>query len=68
MNERILSSTEPSGHEKLLGELSSAAKRKMNSEEIFEQEVSYVYGNMSSGSKLTKDDVRQYLRARRGER
>ena len=68
MSERILSSTEPSGHEKLLGELSSAAKRKMNSEEIFEQEVSYVYGNMSSGSKLTKDDVRQYLRARRGER
>lgn len=68
MSERILATTAvASGHEKLLGELRRAAKRKMSSQEIFEQEVSYVYGNMPSGSKLTKDDVRQYLRARRGE-
>ena len=66
MNARDLANTATPAHEALVEKLVRAAKRKMTSDEIFEQEVSYVYGNMPSRSDLTKDDVRKYLLERRG--
>lgn len=44
----------------LLQALKDAAQRKMTSEEAFEQKVSWVYGNVSSG--YTKDQIREILR------
>ena len=67
MDEQVLANAATSRHKKLVEELSSAANKRMTRQEIFEQEVSYVYGNMPFGNRLTKDDVRRYLRNRRGD-
>ncbi len=67
MNTRELANVSIPAHQVLVQKLIKAAQRKMTREEIFEQEVSYVYGNLPSGSKLTKDEIRKYLLDRRGE-
>ena len=47
--------------------LKQAAKRRMTREEILEQIISWVYGNMGRKSKLTRDEVERLVRAQEGE-
>ena len=47
--------------------LKQAAKRRMTREEIMEQRISWVYGNMARKSELTRDEVERLVRARDGE-
>ena len=47
--------------------LKQAAKRRMTREEIMEQIISWVYGNMGRKSKLTRDEVERLVRAQEGE-
>jgi hypothetical protein len=48
-------------NQKLLSAVERAASRKMTSEELREQRVSFVYGSMDSSSSVTRDRVRQML-------
>ena len=50
----------------LSARLRESAGRRLTKEEIFEQEVSFVYGNMPSKSTITKEQVREYLLEQRG--
>lgn len=45
----------------LLALLEKARAHVMTPAEVFEQRVSFVFGMLSSKSKLTRDDVRQFL-------
>ena len=54
-------------HRKALDLAEKARGRKMTSREIFEQKVSFVYGNLPDRSDLSKAQVRQFLREHRGE-
>jgi len=45
----------------LIKKLKEAAKIKMTKEEINEQRVSWVYGNLSKGNNMTEDEVRELL-------
>ncbi len=45
----------------LLALIEKARTYKMTPEEVFEQRVSFVFGMLSSRSKLTRDDVRRHL-------
>ena len=47
--------------------LKQAAKRRMTREEILEQIISWVYGNMGRKSGLTRDEVERLVRAQEGE-
>ena len=47
--------------------LKQAAKRRMTREEIMEQRISWVYGNMGRKSGLTRDEVERLVRAQEGE-
>lgn len=47
--------------EKLLNAVHRAAARKMTSEELREQRVSFVFGSMDSSSSVTRERVRQML-------
>ena len=67
MDARELAKVAKPTHEDLVRRLVEAVQRKMTAEEIFEQEVSWAYGNMPSDSKLTREDVREHLLRRRGE-
>ena len=54
-------------HKKALALAREARTRKMTSEDIREQEVSFVFGNLPASSPLSKDDVRRMIREHRGE-
>lgn len=54
-------------HNRLIEKLEQAAGQKLSKEEIFEQEVSFVYGNLPSTRTLTREQVRAHLLERRGE-
>ena len=47
--------------------LKQAAKRRMTREEIMEQRISWVYGNLSHKNTLTRDEVERLVRAQEGE-
>ena len=47
--------------ESLLSAVRAAATRKMTSDELLEQRVSFVYGSMDSSSVVTRERVRQML-------
>lgn len=53
-----------SAHPDLVEQLKAAAGRPMSEVERFEQQVSWVYGQLGSHSTLSKDDVRRMLRER----
>lgn len=42
--------------------LREAAKQEMSTDDLFEQRVSFVYGQLGGDNLLTKDDVRERLR------
>ena len=44
--------------------LKQAAQRPMTPEEIFEQGVSWVYGQLPEGDTRTKDEIREDMRKR----
>lgn len=46
----------------LLELLERAKHRKLTPDELFEQRVSFVYGQIGSDSKLTKDEVRGIIK------
>lgn len=48
----------------LQSRLERAATYVMSPEEIKEQRVSFIYGQLGVSSKLTKDEVREHLRMR----
>ena len=54
-------------HNRLIEKLERAAGQKLSKEEIFEQEVSFVYGNLPPTRTLTREQVRAHLLERRGE-
>jgi hypothetical protein len=58
MNESLLSLKTS---EKLLDAVRAASRRKMTSDEILEQRVSFVYGSMDAASAVTRDRVRQMI-------
>lgn len=47
--------------------LKQAAGRRMTREEILEQRISWVYGNLPRRMKITRDEVERLVRARQGE-
>ena len=47
--------------------LKQAAKRRMTREEIMEQRISWVYGNLGHKNTLTRDEVERLVRAHEGE-
>lgn len=47
--------------------LKQAAGRRMTREEILEQRISWVYGNLGRKSKLSRAEVERLVRARAGE-
>ena len=53
-------------HARLTERLREVAGRKLSAEEILEQTVSWIYGNMPDDSSVTKEQVRQSLLERRG--
>ena len=50
----------------LLDALQHAASRKMTAEEIFEQQVSFVYGSLDDKSGVSRDQVLQVLMEHEG--
>ena len=47
--------------------MKQASKRRMTREEIMEQRISWVYGNLGSKSKLSREEVERLVRAQEGE-
>ena len=47
--------------------MKQAAKRRMTKEEIMEQRISWVYGNLPHRMKMSRDEVERLIRAREGE-
>lgn len=46
----------------------TAAKRRLSADDLLEQRVSFVYGSFTSkGDGVTKDQVRQVIRAQQGD-
>ena len=58
MNESLLSLKTS---EALLSAVRVAGARKMTTDELLEQRVSFVYGSMDSSSAVTRERVRQML-------
>lgn len=53
-------------HARLAERLREVAGRKLSADEILEQTVSWIYGNMPDDSSVTREQVRQSLLERRG--
>ena len=47
--------------------LKQAARRRMTKNELLEQRISWVYGNLPSDSTITREEVAERIRAREGE-
>lgn len=52
--------------ERALAQLRSAASRKPTADEIFEQQVSFVFGSIKSRDGVTREKVRQMLKNQEG--
>lgn len=50
----------------LLKAIERAASKKLSAHEIQEQRVSYVYGSMGNKNSVTREHVRQIIRAQEG--
>lgn len=46
---------------RLLDAVRRASERKMSSEDLLEQRISFVFGSMGNGSSMTKERVREVL-------
>ena len=57
----------PAEEEAAIERLRRAAGRRMTREEILEQRISWVYGNLPRRMKITRDEVERLVRARQGE-
>ena len=57
----------PAEEEAAIERLKRAAGRRMTREEILEQRISWVYGNLPRRMKITRDEVERLVRARQGE-
>ena len=47
--------------------LKQAARRRMTKNELLEQRISWVYGNLPSDTTITREEVAERIRAREGE-
>ncbi len=57
----------PAEEEAAIERLKRAAGRRMTREEILEQRISWVYGNLGRKSKLSRAEVERLVRAQEGE-
>ena len=57
----------PAEEEAAIERLRRAAGRRMTREEILEQRISWVYGNLGRKSKLSRAEVERLVRAQEGE-
>ena len=57
----------PAEEEAAIERLRRAAGRRMTREEILEQRISWVYGNLPRRMKITRDEVERLVRAQEGE-
>ena len=57
----------PADEEAAIERLRRAAGRRMTREEILEQRISWVYGNLGRKSKLSRAEVERLVRAQEGE-
>ena len=53
-------------HRALVERIRKTPLKRLTSDEVFEREVSFVYGNLPVRSPLSKNDVRRILREERG--
>lgn len=51
----------PKTDPKFVKKLEKAAKREMTAEEISRQRISFVYGNLPTGSSMTRDQVAEVV-------
>ena len=62
-----MANSDQPGHESLIERLKAVAGQKLSREEIFEQKVSFVFGNQPSKSTVTREQVIKHLRERQGD-
>lgn len=56
-----MSNQQPTTDQQLLALLEQAKHHKLTPNELFEQRVSFVYGQLGPDNKLTKDEVRSII-------